>query len=82
MEEMAFLISLNYQVYQGLESVTMTQRVHNFLDLGLSYIYRIKVMSWIKGEYLQWTKYVKTKNHGCMYIKKLAKNFPGLLISH
>ena len=82
MEEMAFLISLNYQVYQASESVTMTQRVHNFLDLGLSYFYRIKVMSWIKGEYLQWTKYVEAKNHGCMYIKKLAKNFPGLLISH
>ena len=51
----------------------LTQRVHSFLDLGLSYFYRIKVMSWITGEYLQWTIYVKTKSHVYMYIKKTSK---------
>ena len=48
MEEMATLTSLNYLVYQAPESVTMTQRVHNIIDLGLSHF---KVMSWITGDY-------------------------------
>ena len=51
MEEMPTLTSLNYLVYQAPESVTMTQRVHNIIDLGLSHFYRIKVMSWITGDY-------------------------------
>ena len=50
---MPTLISLNFQVYQAPESVMMTQRVHYFLDLGQSYFYRIKGMSWITAEYLQ-----------------------------
>ena len=79
---MPTLISLNFQVYQAAESVMMIQRVHYFLDLGQSYFYCIKGISWITAEYLQWTIYVKTKNHVYMYIKKLAKNFPDLLIPH
>ena len=53
---------LNFQVYQAPDSVMMNQRVHYFLDLGLSYFYHIKAMSWITAEYLQWTIYVKTKS--------------------
>ena len=79
---MSTLILLNFQVYQAPESVMMKKRVHFFLDLGLSYFYRIKAMSWITAEYLQWTIYVKTKDRVYMYMKKLAKYFPGLLISH
>ena len=70
---MTTLISLNFQVYQAPESVMMTQKVHYFLDLGLSYLYRIKGMSWITAEYLQWTIYVKTKKYVYMYIKKTSK---------
>ena len=82
MEKIPTLILLNFQVYQAPESVMMKKRVHFFLDLGLSYFYRIKAMSWITAEYLQWTIYVKTKDRVYMYMKKLAKNFPGLLIPH
>ena len=82
MEKVSTLILLNIQAYQAPESVMINQRVHYFLDLGLSYFYRIKVMSWITAEYLQWTMYVKTKCCVYLYIKKLANNFPGLLIPH
>ena len=80
MKKMTTGILWNFQVYQALESVMMNQRVHYFLDLGLSYFYRIKAVSWITAEYLQWTIYVKTNSRVYKYIKKLAKNFPGLLI--
>ena len=80
MKKMPTRILWNFQVYQALESVMMNQRVHYFLDLGLSYFYRIKAVSWITAEYLLWTVYVKTKSCVYKYIKKLAKNFPGLLI--
>ena len=33
----------------------MKQRAHCFHDFGLPYIYRIKAMSWITADYLQWT---------------------------
>ena len=42
---MATLILLNSQVYQAPENVMMNQRVHYFLDLGLSYFYLIKLPS-------------------------------------
>ena len=70
---MSTLISLNCQVYKAPGNVMMTQKVHYFLDLGFSYFYRIKGMSWITVEYLQQTIYVKTKNHVYMYIKKTSK---------
>ena len=70
---MPTLISLNFQVYQAPESVMMTQRVHYFLDLGQSYFYRIKGMSWITAEYLQWTIYVKTKSNVYMYIARATE---------
>ena len=69
MEKMPTLISLNLQVYQSTDSV----RVHYFLDLSLSYFYRVKGMSWITVEHWQWTIYVKTKRHVYMYIKKASK---------
>ena len=41
----------------------MNDRVHYFHDLGLSYLYHIKAMSWITADYLQWTyMYVHKKN--------------------
>ena len=52
MEKVRNFIWRNFQVYQALDSVMMTHRVHYFLDLGLSYFYRIKEMSWITAEYL------------------------------
>ena len=73
MEKIPTLRSLNFQVYQAPENVMMTQRVDDFLELDLSYFYRIKGMSWITAEYLQWTIYVKTKSHVYMYIKKTSK---------
>ena len=79
---MPSLILLNPQIYQALESVIMNHKVHYFHDLGLSYFYRIKAVSLITADHLQWTIYVKTKNRVYMYIKKLAQNFPGLLIPH
>ena len=60
----------------------MTQRVHYFLDLDLSYFYRIKGMSWIIAEYLQLTIYVKQKAMFICTQKNLPKNFPDLLIPH
>ena len=73
---------LNTQIYQAPESVIMNLRVHYFHDLGLSYFYRIKAISLITADHLQWIIYVKTKNRIYMYIKKLVQNFPGLLIPH
>ena len=78
---MPTLILLNPQVYQAPESVMMNQRVHQFHDLDISYFYRIKAI-WIIPDYLQITLYVKTKSRVYMCIKKLAKNFPGLVIPH
>ena len=49
MEKMPTLISLNLQVYKSTDSV----RVHYFLDLSLSYFYRVKGMSWITVEHWQ-----------------------------
>ena len=77
---MPTLILLNTHVYQALESVIMNHRIHYFHDLQLSYFYRIKAMSWITIDHLQWTIYVKTKSRVYMCIKELAQNFPGLLI--
>ena len=79
---MPTLILLNPQVYQAPESVIMNQKVHYFHDFSLSYFYRIKAMSWITADHLQWTIYVKTKSRVYMCIKELAQNFPGLLIPH
>ena len=79
---MPTLILLNPQVYQAPESVIMNQKVHYFHDFSLSYFYRIKAMSWITADHLQWTIYVKTKSRVYMCIKKLAQNFPGLPIPH
>ena len=73
---------LNTQIYQAPESVIMNLRVHYFHDLGLSYFYRIKAISLITADHLQWTIYVKTKSLVYMRIKKLALNFPDLLIPH
>ena len=78
---MSTLISLNPQIYEPPGSVIMNHRVHYFRDLGLSYFYRIKTMSLITADHLQWTIYVK-KSRVYMCIKKLAQDFPGLLIHH
>ena len=43
-------ILLNSQVYQALESVIMNHRVNYFHDLGLSYFYSVKTMSWITDD--------------------------------
>ena len=69
-KKMLTLILLNPQVYQAPESVMVNQRVNYFHDLGLSYFYSIKAMSWITGDYLQQTIYVKTKSRIQMCIKK------------
>ena len=79
---MPTLILLNPQVYQAPESVIMNQKVHYFHDFSLSYFYRIKAMSWITADHLQWTIYEKTKSRVYMSIKKLAQNFPGFVIPH
>ena len=79
---MPALILLNPQIYLAPESVIMNHRVHYFHDLGLSYFYRIKAMPLITADHLQWTIFVKTKSRVYMCIKKLAQNFPGVLISH
>ena len=79
---MPILILLNPQTYQALESVIMNHRVHYFHDLGLSYFYHIKAMSLITADHFQWAIHVKTKSRVYMRLKKLAQNFPGLLISH
>ena len=63
------LISLKFQVYQARKSVMVTQRVHYFLDLGLSYFYRIKEIWRITAEYLQWTIYKMVYT----YLKKTDK---------
>ena len=57
-------------VYQAPESVMMNQSVHYLHDLGLSYLYSIKALSWITVDYLQWAIYVKTKSRVYMCIKK------------
>ena len=80
MENMRILTLQTPQVYQGPERVMMNQMVHYFYDLGLSYFYGIKVISWITADYLQRNMYVKTKSHIYMCIKKLPQNFRGLLI--
>ena len=67
---MPILILLNPETYQALESVIMNHRVHYFHDLGLSYFYRIKAMSWITADYLQWAIYVKIKSPVYMCIKE------------
>ena len=58
---MPTLILLNPQVCQASESVIMNQKVHYFHDLKLSYFYRIKAISWITVDHLQWTIYGKKK---------------------
>ena len=50
---MPTLIFVNFQAYQALETVMMTQMVNYFLDLDLLYFYHIKGMSWITAEYLE-----------------------------
>ena len=72
LEKMPTLILLNPQVYQAPESVMMNQSVHKFYDLGISYVYRIKAISWITADYLQWKFYVKTKSLVYM-CKKLSR---------
>ena len=56
---MPALILLNPHIYQAPESVIMNHRVRYFHDLGLSYFYRIKAVSWMTADHLQWTIYVK-----------------------
>ena len=46
------------------------------------YFYCIKAIILITADHLQWTIYVKTRSHVYMSIKKLAQNFPALLIPH
>ena len=76
---MPTLILLNSQVYQAPESVIMNHGVH---------IFRIKeylsftASKQITADPLHWTIHVKTKSRVYMSIKKLAQNFPGLLILH
>ena len=70
---MPILISLNPQVYQAPESVIINHRVHYPLDSGLSYFYRIKAISWITADQLQWTVYVKTKSRVYMHKKASTK---------
>ena len=77
---MPTLILLNFQVKHSkvvvlllLVQLGMWWWVHFFLDLVLSYFYRIKAMSWITAEYLQCATYVKTKSRVYMYIKKTRK---------
>ena len=67
---MPTLILLNPQVYQAPESVVMNQTVHYFHELGLSYFYLIKAMSWITADHLHWTIYVKAKSCVSMCIQK------------
>ena len=69
MEKVSTLILLNIQAYQAPESVMINQRVHYFLDLGLSYFYRIKEIWRITAEYLQWTIYKMVYT----YLKKIDK---------
>ena len=57
---MLTLMLLNPQIYQAPESVIMNHRFHYFQGLGLCYFYRIKAMSLIKADHLQWTIYVKS----------------------
>ena len=56
---MPTLILLTPQIYQAPESVIMNDRLHYFHGLGLSYFYRIKAMSLITADHLQWNIYVK-----------------------
>ena len=76
---MLTLILLNPQIYQPPISVVMNQRLHYFHGLDLSYFYRIKAMSLITADHLQWTIHVKTKSRIYMGTKK-TQNFPGLPI--
>ena len=69
---MPTLILLNPQIYQALKCVIMNHRVHYFHDLGLSYFYRIKAMSLITADHLQWSIYVKTKGRVYMCMKKTS----------
>ena len=52
---MRILLLLNPEIYQALKSVIMNNRVHYFHYLGLSSFYRIKAMSLITADHLQWT---------------------------
>ena len=69
---MPTFILLNPQIYQALESVIMNHRVHYFHDLGLCYFYRIKAISLITADHLQWAIYVKTKGRVYMCMKKTS----------
>ena len=57
---MPTLILLSPQIYQAPESVIMNHRVHYIHCLDLSYFYRMKAMSLITADPLQWTIYVKS----------------------
>ena len=70
---MPTLLLLNPQIYQALRSVIMNHRVHCFHDL--IYFYRIKAMSLITFDHLQWTIYVKAKSRVYMCIKKTSAKF-------
>ena len=77
---MPILILSKPQTYQATESVIMNHRVHYFHSLDLSYFYRIKAMSLITADHLQWTIYVKRKSRVYMgKKKKLAQNLPSFL---
>ena len=79
---MLTLILLNPQIYQAPESVITNHMIHYFHDLGQCYIYWIKAITLITADHLQWNIYVKKKPCLCVHKKKLAQNFPGLLIPH
>ena len=65
----------------NLKSIKHQRECDDEHDLDISCFYCIKAI-WILPDYLQWTLYVKTKSHVYMCIKKLAKNYPGLVIPH
>ena len=69
---MPFLALLNPQVYQAPECMIMNHRVRYFHDLILSYFYRIKAMSCLTADHLQWTIYVKTKIRVYMCIRRTS----------
>ena len=79
---MPTFILLKPQEYQAPEIVIMSYRIHYFHDLGPSHFYRIKAMSWITADHLQWMDHVCKKSRVYMCIKKLSQKFPGLLIPH
>ena len=59
---MPTLILLNPPNLSSTRKCNNKSQGHDFHDLGLSYFYRIKAMSFITADHLQWTIFVKTKS--------------------